>query len=84
MMLAGLMAAGVLSLAVAEEMKQGGAAAPAQASAPAKKAPMKKKHMKKAAAAQEAKAEYVCEMCNVKSDKPGKCSKCGMDLKKKG
>jgi transcription initiation factor IIE alpha subunit len=28
------------------------------------------------------KASYVCPMhADVKSDKPGKCSKCGMDLK---
>lgn len=32
----------------------------------------------------EGKVSYVCPMkqCNVKSDKPGKCPKCGMDLKK--
>jgi len=32
----------------------------------------------------EEKAVYVCPMkqCNVKTDKPGKCPKCGMDLKK--
>jgi YHS domain-containing protein len=32
----------------------------------------------------EEKVYYVCPMkqCNVKSDKPGKCPKCGMDLKK--
>ena len=32
----------------------------------------------------EGKVVYVCPMkqCNVKSDKPGKCPKCGMDLKK--
>jgi YHS domain-containing protein len=30
------------------------------------------------------KVTYVCPMkqCNVKSDKPGKCPKCGMELKK--
>jgi len=32
----------------------------------------------------EAKISYVCPMkqCNVKTDKPGKCPKCGMELKK--
>ncbi|MGD2092925.1 MAG: YHS domain-containing protein [Candidatus Aminicenantes bacterium] len=32
----------------------------------------------------EGKVFYVCPMkqCNVKTDKPGKCPKCGMDLKK--
>jgi YHS domain-containing protein len=32
----------------------------------------------------EGKTVYVCPMkqCNVKTDKPGKCPKCGMDLKK--
>ncbi|UCH93343.1 MAG: YHS domain-containing protein [Candidatus Aminicenantes bacterium] len=32
----------------------------------------------------EGKVSYVCPMkqCNVKSDKPGKCPKCGMELKK--
>lgn len=32
----------------------------------------------------EAKVYYVCPMkqCNVKTDKPGKCPKCGMELKK--
>jgi YHS domain-containing protein len=32
----------------------------------------------------EEKVVYVCPMkqCNVKTDKPGKCPKCGMDLKK--
>lgn len=32
----------------------------------------------------EEKVVYICPMkqCNVKSDKPGKCPKCGMDLKK--
>jgi YHS domain-containing protein len=32
----------------------------------------------------EAKVSYVCPMkqCNVKTDKPGKCPKCGMELKK--
>ena len=32
----------------------------------------------------EAKVYYVCPMkqCNVKSDKPGNCPKCGMELKK--
>lgn len=31
-----------------------------------------------------AKAKYVCPMGCDKSDKPGKCSKCGMDLKEAG
>lgn len=32
----------------------------------------------------EGKVVYVCPMkqCNVKTDKPGKCPKCGMELKK--
>jgi YHS domain-containing protein len=32
----------------------------------------------------EEKVAYVCPMkqCNVKTDKPGKCPKCGMELKK--
>ena len=32
----------------------------------------------------EAKVSYVCPMkqCEVKTDKPGKCPKCGMELKK--
>jgi YHS domain-containing protein len=32
----------------------------------------------------EGKTVYVCPMkqCNVKTDKPGKCPKCGMELKK--
>src|SRR5262245_20640445 len=30
------------------------------------------------AAATQAKAMYKCEHCNVTSDKPGKCSMCGM------
>lgn len=31
-------------------------------------------------AAPAGKTAYVCTMCNVTSDKPGKCSKCGMNL----
>ena len=84
------------SLASAEEMKtaapakneapravQTGSAAPAKAEAPKAKPAKKAAKAKKAAAAtQEAKAVYKCEHCNVTSDKPGKCSMCGMDLKK--
>jgi YHS domain-containing protein len=31
-------------------------------------------------AAPAAKTVYVCTMCNITSDKPGKCPKCGMNL----
>ena len=78
------------TLASAEEMKPAApakteAAMPAKAAAPAKAKPAKaamKKSKKAAAPMQEAKAVYKCEHCNVTSDKPGKCSMCGMDLKK--
>ena len=30
----------------------------------------------------QAKAMYMCEHCGTKSDKPGKCPMCGMDMKK--
>ncbi len=84
LLVAGLMVSGLVSLTIAEEMKGGSSAAPA-AAVPAKKHMKKtgkKSAAKPAAAAQEAKAGYACEMCNVKSDKPGKCPKCGMELKK--
>src|ERR1051325_5551828 len=28
------------------------------------------------------KESYVCPMCHIKSDKPGKCPQCGMDMVK--
>jgi YHS domain-containing protein len=42
------------------------------------------KDPEKFAACCEGKVAYVCPMkqCNVKTDKPGKCPKCGMELKK--
>jgi rubrerythrin len=46
----------------------------------------KAKTVKKAKTAKEIKAPektvYICPMCHIKADKPGKCPECGMDMVK--
>ena len=79
----GLLFSGMASLVVAEEMKPVQAPVQSAPAAPKKSMKMKKKGMKKAEGKkQEAKAQYICEMCHIKSDKPGKCPQCGMEMKK--
>ena len=45
-------------------------------------APKAKKAKKAKAVKKKAKDAYVCPMCHTKSDKPGKCPDCGMDMVK--
>jgi len=57
-----------------------------QTSAPGAKptpaAVVKHKKAKTAKVKKEVKDVYVCSMCHVKSDKPGKCPQCGMEMVK--
>jgi len=57
---------------------------PAPAAAPVKKNKVVKK-IKPAPKAKAGVAEkdvWICPMCRIKSDKPGKCPECGMDMVK--
>ena len=90
--MAGIFVLGLVSFAVAAEPAKPPEPAKAAAPAPKKKATKKKSmkskpaEMKKSETAQPAAGQnmamYKCNHCNVTSDKPGKCPKCGMDMQK--
>jgi hypothetical protein len=54
----------------------------AEKAAPAGAPPAKAAPAKKAGKAKKSAAMYECKSCKVKSDKAGKCPKCGMDMTK--
>jgi hypothetical protein len=60
----------------------GGAMAAEKPAAPGTPPPAKVAAAKKASKAKKAAVMYECKHCNVKSDKAGKCPKCGMEMTK--
>jgi hypothetical protein len=60
----------------------GGAMAAERPAAPGSPPPAKTAPAKKAGKSKKAAVMYECKHCNVKSDKAGKCPKCGMEMTK--